>query len=159
MENYAPVAANSPPRSFHDAPLGSSSLSPPHSYQRSLQPRRRYHDTIGQTRTLATTSEDEVGGEYSFSDFPSISQQAALTALQDYDNGTIFAWLTGLRSFRPGGQNWFQPGYLSPQQLEAISALKNCTDSLVIAWLDFVRCGGQYPSHYCTNCQSFNALA
>lgn len=144
MENYTPVAPNPPPRPLqeNDAPLGSSSARPAHSYERSLQFRQRYHDTINQLPTPATTWKDEVGSEQTFADFPTASQQAALTALQDYDNGTIFAWLTGLRAFRPGGEHWFQPDCLSPWQLEAISALKDCTDNLISAWLDSIRCGG-----------------
>lgn len=147
MENYAPVPPNSPPPFFQedDAPIGSSLASPAHSYQQS-QPRPRYHDTINQPPTSATISEGQVGSERNLSDFPSISQQAALTALQDHDNGTVLAWLTGFRSFRPGGQNWFQPNCLSPQQLGAVSALKECSDNHVSTWLEFVRRGGPYMS-------------
>ncbi len=161
MENYAPVPQKPPPHSFqeHDALLGSSSASPAHSYQHSLQSRRRYHDTINQAPTRTSTSEDEIGSEQNPSDFPSILQQAAVTALQDYDNETIFAWLTGLRSFNLGGENWFQPGCLSPQQLEAVSALKDCTNSLILAWLDSVRYGDQYPFLCQTNNQYSNAKA
>ena len=161
MEDYAPVPVKSPPLSFqeHDSLLGSSSASPAHSYQLPLQSRRRYHNTINQPPTRASTGEDEIGSEQNLSDFPSISQQAAVTALQDYDNETIFAWFTGLRSFIPGGENWFQPGYFSPQQLEAISALKDCANSLVLAWLDSVRCGGQYPSLRKTNNQCSDTKA
>lgn len=161
MENYTPVAPNPPPRPLqeHDAPLGSSSARPAHSYERSLQFRRRYHDTINQLPTPATTWKDEVGSEQAFADFPTASQQAALTALQDYDNGTIFAWLTGLRAFRPGGEHWFQPDCLSPWQLEAISALKDCTDNLISAWLDSIRCGGQSLSHGRTNSKTSNDMA
>lgn len=160
MENYAPVALNPVQRSFqaHDAPLGSSSASPAHSYQHPVQSRWGYHDTINQLPTPAINGEDNIGREQNSLDFPSVSQQAALTALQDYDNGTIFAWLTGFRSFRPGRENWFQPGYLSAQQLEAISALKDCADSLVSAWLDYVRNRGQYSSHCQTNNKSSNPI-
>ena len=156
MEDYAPVAPVSPPRSFqgHDAPLGSSSADPAHSFPHALQSRRRYHDTVNQPSTPRTTGEGKAVSEQKLSDFPSVSQQTALTALQHYDNATIFAWLTGLRSFRPGGENWFQPRRLSRQELEAISALKDCADSLVSVWLDAIRGGGQYSPHRRTNGQS-----
>lgn len=149
MENYASVTPISPPRSFqeHDASLGSSLASPAHPYQHSLQSRRGHQDTINQRPASATTCGDEVGNEQNSSDFPSPAQQAALSTLQDYDNQTIFAWLTGFRSFRPGGDNWFQPACLSPQQLKAISALEDYTDNLISVWLDTVRCSGQYSSH------------
>ena len=143
MENYAPVT-NPPPRS-HDASLGSSSTNPALSHQVSLQSAQTYHDTINQTHTWATASKDELGEDQNLSHSPSISQRAALAALQGCDNGTIFAWLTGIRSFRIGGQNWFQPESLSTQQQEAIVALKDCPDSLLTAWLEAARFDGQYP--------------
>lgn len=144
MEDYPPVIPNPTPPSFqeHHAPLGSSSAGPAHSYQQSLPSRRRHHKAINQPPTSATISEGEVGKEPNLVYLPSSSQQAALTTLQDYDNTIILAWLTGLRSFRPGAANWFQPDCLLPQELEAISALKECSDSLVSAWLDSTRCGG-----------------
>lgn len=146
MENYASVTPISPPRSFqeHDASLGSSLASPAHPYQHSLQSRREHQDTIKQRPASATTCGDEVGNEQNSSDFPSPAQQAALSTLQDYDNQTIFAWLTGFRSFKPGGDNWFQPACLSPQQLKAISALEDYTDNLISVWLDTVRCSGSF---------------
>lgn len=157
MENYASVAPTSPPHSFpeHDAPLGSSLASPGHSYQQYWQSRRKYLDTTHQPHSSATIREGEIGSDQKFSEFPSFSQQAALTTLQDCDTGTICAWLTGLRS----GENWFQPSCLSVQQLEAISALKDCTNSLVSAWLDHIRRGGQYPSQCRMNDQFPNATA
>ena len=150
MENYAPVTTNPPPPS-HYTSLGSSSANPAHSHQASLQSGQSYHDTISQTHRPITARRDEVGGDQIISHFPSISQRAALAALQGYDNGIIFAWLTGIRSFKLGGQNWFQPESLSTQKQEAISALKDCPDSLLTAWLEAARYDGQYPLHYWTN--------
>ena len=144
MENHAPVTANPPPRS-HDASLGSSLANPALSYQASLQSGQSYHDTINQTYRSTTASKDEVGDDQNLSHFPSISQRVALAALQGYDNKIIFAWLAGIRSFRLGGRNWFQPENLSTQQQEAISALKDCPDSLLTAWLEAARYDGQYP--------------
>ena len=143
MENYAPVTANPPPRS-HDASLSSSSINPAASHQASLQNGQSYHDTISQTHTSATARKDELREDQNLSHSPSISQRAALEALQGYDNGTIFAWLTGIRTFEIGGQNWFQPESLSTQQQEAIFALKDCPDSLLTAWLEAARFDGQY---------------
>ena len=144
MEDYPSVIPSPPPLSSqeHDAPLGSLSVSPAYSYQQSLPSRQRHHRAVDQPPTSATISEGEFGSEQNLLYLPLYSQQAALTALQDYENTTIFAWLTGLRSLRPGAANWFQPGCLSSQQLEAISALKECSDSLILSWLDSTRCGG-----------------
>ena len=150
-------ASNPPPTSFQkrDALLGSSSASPAEAYQPYFEPRRGYHDTIPRPGSLHG---DEGGSGQDISDFPSTSQQAALALLQDYDNGTIFAWLTGLRSLRSGSESWFHPGCLSFQQLEAISALKDCNDGLVVAWLDSARCDRQYPSHYWLYSKSSNVM-
>ena len=115
-------------------------------------------NSLSSRGTPAITSGDEVGREKNSTGFPSVTQQAALTTLQDYENGTIFAWLTGLRAFRPGGENWFQPGCLSAPQLEAISVLTDCTDSLISAWLVNIRCGSQYASYFSTS-QSPNDMA
>ena len=161
MGNHRPVRQDSPPPSFqeHDASLGSSSANPAPSYHHhSLQSRRRYHDTIVQPATPATTSEDGVGSEQQLADSPSTSQQAALTALQEHDNGTIFAWLTGLRSFTPGGKNWFRPDSLLPQEFEAILALKDCTDSLISAWLDCIRSNGQCQFYCQAGSQSSDTM-
>lgn len=146
MENHAPVAPNFPPHSFQIA-LGSS-VSPAHSHQHSLQSYPGYQYTIDQLPELTTTNEDDVSNNQNVSDLPSLYQQKALLALKNYDNRIIFAWLTGLRSFRKGHQNWFQPCSLFPQQLEAISALKDCTESLISTWLELIRYDGQHRSHY-----------
>lgn len=160
MEDHPPDIPNPPPLSFqeHDAPLGSSSVGPTHSYQQSLPSRQRHYKAINQPPTSAAISEGEdgeVGSEQNLLYLPSSSQQAALTALQDHDDTTIFAWLTGLRC----AANWFQPGCLSPQQLEAISALKECSNSLISTWLDSIRCGGQYLSWLYSYTQSSNIMA
>ena len=151
MENYAPVTANPPPPLHDDASLGSSSNNPALSHQASLQSGQSYHDIIGQTRTSITANKDELGEDQNLSHSPSIAQRAAVAALQGYDNVIIFAWLTGIRSFKLGGQNWFQPECLSPQQQEAISALKDCPDSILAAWLEAARYDGQYPFLCLTN--------
>ena len=161
MEIYPPVIPNPPPRfsQEHDAPLGSLSAGPAYSYQQSLPSHQRYHNTIDQPRTSSTINEGEVGSGYTLLYLPSSSQQAALTALQDYDNSTIFAWLTVLRSFRSGAEKWFRPGSLTPQQLEALSALKDCSDSLISAWLDSTRRSGQYLCCFLARSKSSNVMA
>ena len=145
MENYAPVSANPPPRS-HDSSLGSSSANPAHTHQAPLQSGQSYQDSISQTHVSVTASKDRVRNDddQNLSHFPSISQRAALAAVQGYDNGLIFAWLTGFRSFQLGGHDWFRPERLSTKQQEAISALKGCPDSLIIAWLEAARYDGPY---------------
>ncbi|KAM0798465.1 hypothetical protein BDR22DRAFT_891258 [Usnea florida] len=143
MENYAPVTVDPPPP-LHDASLGSSSANPAKSHQASLQTAQSYHETISQTHLPVTASKDEVGDDQNLSYLPSTSQRVALAALQGYDNGTIFAWLTGIRSFKFGGQKWFRLESLSTQQQEAISALKDCPDSLLTAWLEAARYDGNF---------------
>lgn len=90
-----------------------------------------------QSRTAYPTNEQNVD----FLTSPRLS--TAIGVLRELDNQTILAWLTGLRTFKPDGNHWFQPNLLRPQHLNAISSLKEFSDGLVLAWLDSARCTGR----------------
>ena len=62
-------------------------------------------------------------------------QWKSIRILCEVDNYTVLAWLTGLHSSQPGCPHWFQPRALSSQQFVALSALKQCPNGLVLAWL------------------------
>lgn len=66
---------------------------------------------------------------------PTLKQQAALTELLVFDDDKILAWLTILRSIEPGFRYRAGQGCLSNQQLDALSTLKDCSDSNILAWL------------------------
>ena len=66
------------------------------------------------------------------SDTPSPAQQAALGVLLQLGSRVVLAWLTILRSSKPGE---FQTQLLSPHQVAALIELKDCPDSLVEVWL------------------------
>lgn len=110
------------------APTNASLVSPampPAQHQRSLR----------QSHTDSAQLTHDHGVDCS----PSARQFTAIDILQQLDNETILAWLTGLRTFRPGSDHWFQPSKLKPQHLNAISSLKEWSDDLVLAWLDSAR--------------------
>ena len=75
---------------------------------------------------------------------PSAEQCTAVAILQGIPDCTILAWLEGFRSL-PRGEQWFDPHHLSHQQRQAVSALKDCTDNLVLTWLTFPPSPRQSP--------------
>ena len=75
---------------------------------------------------------------------PSAEQCTAVAILQGIPDCTILAWLEGFRSL-PRGEQWFDPHHLSHQQRQAVSALKDCTDNLVLTWLTFAPSPRQSP--------------
>ena len=141
MENYPPNPLATPPR--HDCSLAGFSTDPTNSYHHSSPSRRELQNVFDPSQ--GATNISVPAHESSFSTYPSHLQQAALAALQKHDSHVILAWLTGLQSFRPGENHWFQPGSLSSQEYEAVLLLKDCPNGLVSAWLDASRCGGRYP--------------
>lgn len=145
MENYSPAFPAAPLQSSSELGilLGSFPTDPAHFCQHSSQSRRA-QDTVADPSHFLTTAIRSTQ-EYSSSVHPSLFQQAALAVLQEFDNQIVLAWLTGLRSFRPNRNHWFQPGSLSSKHSDAIAVLKDCPDTLVCAWLDFTRAGGPYP--------------
>ena len=142
MEKSSPSTLLAPQRSFHDhnPSLDSLSTNPTHSCPHYSQPCREHHNAVDASQVLTNTIECTY--DYNSSIYPSLSQQAALSALREFDNKVVLAWLTELRSFRLDRNQWFQPGSLSSQLCEAISVLQSCSDSLVCAWLDFSRGDG-----------------
>ena len=142
MEKFSSSTLVARQRSFqdHNSSLDSFSTNPTHSCQHCSQPCREHHNTVDTSEVLTNTIECTY--DYNSSIYPSLSQQAALSALREFDNKVVLAWLTELRSSRLDRNHWFQPASLSSQLCEAISVLQSCSDSLVSAWLDFSRGGG-----------------
>ena len=142
MDNSSPSSLATPHRSFqsHQTSLSNLPTNPTQIHQQSSQSHREHHSAVLPFQVV----NNSIGSthEYNSSTYPSLLQQDALAFLQHLDNQVVLAWLTGLRSFKAGGNHWFQPRSLSSQQLEAVSLLQGCPDDLVTAWLDFTRAGG-----------------
>lgn len=79
--------------------------------------------------------------------FPSPSQQAAATILQDFDDAKIFNCLSVLRSLSPNYQQSPHSENLSMQQLTALSTLKDCQNEDVVACLEACRRGKNSDSY------------
>ena len=141
MEEYPPNPLATPPR--HDPSLASLSTDPTNSYQHCSPSCREYHNVFDSSQVA--TNVPIPAHEPNILTYPSTIQQAALAALQKHDKQVILAWLTGLRSFKPGENHWFQPKNLSSREHEAVFLLKDCPDGLVSAWLDITQTGGRYP--------------
>ena len=65
---------------------------------------------------------------------PTPKQKAALNELLFFDNDKVLTWLTLLRSIEPGYRHRARGGYISSQQLDALSTLEDCDDSDILAW-------------------------
>lgn len=74
---------------------------------------------------------------------PTISQQAAINELKEYNEEAIFAWLVFARSLEHDFRYRNVPGGLSCQQVNAISTLRDCNDSDIIIWLHCVAHSGK----------------
>ena len=70
--------------------------------------------------------------EHNASNTPSHPQKAALGVLLQLEAQVVLAWLTILRSSKPGE---FQTELLSSHQVAALIELKDCPHSLVEVWL------------------------
>ena len=70
--------------------------------------------------------------EHNASNTPSLAQQAALRVLLQLEAQVVLAWLTIIRSSKPGE---FQTALLSSHQVAALKELKDCPYSLVEVWL------------------------
>lgn len=138
MEHYSPSLLATPPR--HNSPWDSFSTDPTHFHPHSSQPRQEVQNLVDPSQVVTDTTVST--HKFKTSTYPSPAQQAALNVLQEVDNQVVLAWLTGLRSFRPDENHWFQHRSLSSKQVDAISVLKGCPNNLVSAWLDFSRAGG-----------------
>ena len=73
--------------------------------------------------------------------FPTPLQQLAVAILQGFEDVTVFAWLSLLRSLEPGYRYCAQPGSLSSQHFESLLKLKGCRFDLVLSWLRATRSG------------------
>ena len=107
---------NSTPRSFHESLVSFPGTAPYH------------HQLVGDSV--------EASAHIQFaSTLASPQQWESIRILCEVDNYTVLAWLTGLHSSPPGCPHWFQPRALSSQQFVALSALKQCPNGLILAWL------------------------
>ena len=135
------MEAPSPPRSFQggESPLVSVISA---SHQQSLpvhsRPRHRIVVHNPPRSSLNSTSVNR----QDISTFPTPLQQEAIGILRDFDDRTIFDWLTLLRSLQPGYQHCTQPGGLPGEQFNAISSFRDCPNRLILAWLNLARCVG-----------------
>lgn len=142
MENCSPNSVTPPPQSLqsHNPSLGRFPQSPTQFLPNSSQFHRGHQNGVASSHLV--TKPPKLTHEYNLPTSPSRLQQEALAILLGFDNQTVLAWLTGLRSFRPDVNHWFQPGSLSSEQFNAVSVLKDCPEHLVSLWLDSARGGG-----------------
>ncbi len=78
--------------------------------------------------------------------WPCAEQEVAVNTLKDFDDDSVIAWLTLLRSIQPGPGGLglrSGAGNLSTEQLDALSILQDCRIENVLAWLQFARLAGQ----------------
>lgn len=87
----------------------------------------------------ATTSVD---GQPSFN-VPTPEQQTATNDLIDIDEDKIFTWLTVVRSIGPGFGYRHVAGGLSSVQLNALFILRDCRDSDISIWLQYLLLAGK----------------
>ena len=69
---------------------------------------------------------------------PTLQQQAAINELQDVNDEKIFAWLALVRSLEHGFRYREAAGSLSCQQVNALSTLRDCSNSNIVIWLQCV---------------------
>ena len=75
--------------------------------------------------------------------FPTLEQHAAIDILRAFDEEKILAWITVIRSIQSGFQHRAGHGAISREQLDALSILRDCHDSDIVAWLQYHRLSGQ----------------
>ena len=73
--------------------------------------------------------------------FPTPLQQSAVVILHGFEDVTVFAWLSLLRSLEPGYKYCAQPGSLASQDFESLLNLKGCCFDLMLPWLRTTRSG------------------
>ena len=116
---------------------GSSSASSKNFYQHVVPAQRvqRSFESQSQANTDSLLSNDGV---------PSMEQSEAIAILQNIPSHIIFAWLHGFRSVLRGEQ-WIPLKNLASEQYWAVSALRDCSDNLVLTWLSCAQSQSQYP--------------
>lgn len=82
--------------------------------------------------SIAQTHGGSFSNDHDADNGPSLTQQAAVGVLLQLESRVVLAWLTILRSSKPGE---FQSKLLSSHHVAALIELKDCPDSLVEAWL------------------------
>ena len=144
MDIRPPNFVAAPPQSLqiHNALLGGSLEGPTHFSPHSSQSHREPQNIGAPSQVVTNTA--EFTREYNFSTSPTPIQRAALAVLQELGNHVVLAWLSRIRSFDSDEDHWFRLENLSSEQFGAISALRDCPDELVSAWLDATRFGGLY---------------
>lgn len=79
------------------------------------------------------------------STLPSLEQETAINDLKAFDELSVLAWLTLLRSIDPSIQlrpSHPAPGCLTSQQLRALLTLRGCHNDHVSAWLELALLSG-----------------
>ena len=79
--------------------------------------------------------------EYNANNTPSHPQKAALKILLPLEAQVVLAWLTIVRTSKPGE---FQTELLSSHQVSALLELKDCPHSLVEIWLQDAQSLGRF---------------
>ena len=133
--NTAPTPPH--PLSFQPKHPGSSAASSTFPYQHAV-PAQRVQSSFGPQSQANADSFLKNDG------IASVEQRAAIAILQNIPSRIIFAWLHGFRSVLRG-ERWFPLGYLTPEQHRAVSALRDCSDGLVLTWLSCAQSQSQYP--------------
>ena len=112
----------------HISPLISASATPPHIYSQLSSE----SDHIDKELTTATA----------FTPATPV-QNAAINDLRDFSEETVIAWLAFVRSLEPNFRYQNAAGGLSHQQVNAVSTLKDCSDSNIIIWLQCAILSGE----------------
>ena len=74
---------------------------------------------------------------------PTPLQLAAVIELKDLNEDKTFAWLAFARSLEDGFQYRNAPEGLSYSQFDAVCNLRDCSDSSIITWLQYVALTGE----------------
>lgn len=86
-------------------------------------------------RLCLSDSPNLIGSGVQAYTLPTPKQEEALSKLLVFDDEKIVTCLTVLRSIEPDFRYRAGQAYLSEQQLDALSTLKDCGDSDILAWL------------------------
>ena len=89
-----------------------------------------------------TFSTDPSGCSHTYDASTKQEHREAAAALKDHDNGDIVAWLKLARSARkiePIGEQCPGNAHISPLQIHALSALKDCSNDRILGCLELAR--------------------
>lgn len=79
-----------------------------------------------------------------YNSIPTLQQVAAISELQAFEDKKVLAWVTVIRSIEPNFRHREGHESLSSRQLDALSILKDCHDSDIVAWLQYDLLSRQY---------------